>query len=74
MECRPPREQSHTCEYAAAGQPEEVLKSPTFARIAMLLTWILDRRVRGHDGVVGDPAIVQGDATILDSRITLSFV
>ena len=43
-------------EFAAAEQPPDVVKTELFGRIARVSDLGLDRGVRRHDGVVGDPA------------------
>jgi hypothetical protein len=61
-------------EYAAADQPAEVVNSERFDRITTLLTWIWVAVFAAMTVSSSIPPIVQGDATILDTRTPLSFV
>jgi hypothetical protein len=61
-------------EFAEADQPPEVVKSEVFARITVLLTWIWVAAFAGMTVSSLIPPIVQGDATILDTKTPLSFV
>lgn len=61
-------------EFAEVGQPKEVIESEPFARITSLLTWIWIAAFGGMTVSSAIPPIVQGDATILDTRTPLSFV
>ncbi|GAB3234337.1 hypothetical protein [Mycolicibacterium hippocampi] len=61
-------------EFAVVGQPKEVIDSEPFARITSLLTWIWIAAFGGMALSSAIPPIVQGDATILDTRTPLSFV
>ncbi|MCX2929501.1 hypothetical protein ORI20_04400 [Mycobacterium sp. CVI_P3] len=61
-------------EFAAAGRPDEVVKSALFARITSLLTWIWIAAFAGMTVSSAIPPIVQGDATILDTKTPLSFL
>ena len=61
-------------EFAEVGQPKEVIESEPFARITSLLTWIWIAAFGGMTVSSAIPPIVQGDATILDTRSPLSFV
>lgn len=61
-------------EFAVVGQPKEVIESEPFARITSLLTWIWIAAFAGMTLSSAIPPIVQGDATILDTRTPLSFV
>jgi len=61
-------------EFAEAGQPKEVVESEPFARITSLLTWIWIAVFGGMTVSSAIPPIVQGDATLLDTRTPLSFV
>ena len=61
-------------EFADVGQPKEVIESEPFARITSLLTWIWIAAFGGMTVSSAIPPIVQGDATILDTRTPLSFV
>ena len=61
-------------EFAAAGQPKDIIGSDLFAGITTRLTWIWVV-VFGLMTVSSSiPPIVQGDATILDTRSPLSYV
>ena len=61
-------------EFAAVGRPDEVVESEPFARITTLLTWIWVGAFAGMTISSAIPPILQGDATILDTRTPLSFV
>ena len=61
-------------EFAEVDQPEEVIKSELFGRITTLLTWIWVGVFAGMTVSSAIPPIVQGDATILDTKTPLSFV
>ena len=61
-------------EFAEAGQPKEVVESDLFAKITTLLTWIWIAAFAGMTVSSAIPPIVQGDATILDTKTPLSFV
>jgi hypothetical protein len=61
-------------EFAEVDQPPEVVKSELFGRITTLLTWIWVGAFAGMTVSSAIPPIVQGDATILDTRTPLSFV
>lgn len=61
-------------EFAEVGQPPEVLNSELFARITTRLTWIWIALFALMTLSCMIPPIVQGDATILDTRTPLSFV
>ncbi|WP_178358553.1 hypothetical protein [Mycolicibacterium hippocampi] len=61
-------------EFAVVGQPKEVVESEAFARITLLLTWIWIAAFGGMTVSSAIPPIVQGDATILDTRTPLSFI
>lgn len=61
-------------EFAAAGQPPGVVESDLFKRIVTILTWIWVGAFAGMTISSAIPPIVQGDATILDTRTPLSFV
>jgi hypothetical protein len=56
------------------GQPPEVVKSEEFGRITTLLTWIWVAAFAAMTVSSSIPPIVQGDATILDTKTPLSFV
>ena len=61
-------------EFAEVGQPKEVIESDLFAKITTLLTWIWVAAFAGMTVSSAIPPIVQGDATILDTKTPLSFV
>ncbi|MGV9802471.1 hypothetical protein ACWDTP_30925 [Mycobacterium sp. NPDC003449] len=61
-------------EFAEAGQPPGVVASDLFQRIVTILTWIWVGAFAGMTISSAIPPIVQGDATILDTRTPLSFV
>jgi hypothetical protein len=61
-------------EFAAVGQPPEVVDSDLFGTITNRLTWIWVAVFAGMTISSAIPPIVQGDATILDIRTPLSFV
>lgn len=61
-------------EFAAADQPDEVVTSAAFRRITLVLTWIWVGAFAGMTVSSAIPPIVQGDATILDTRTPLSFL
>lgn len=61
-------------EFAEVDQPDEVTKSELFGQIATLLTWIWVAAFAGMTVSSAIPPIVQGDATILDTKTPLSFV
>ncbi|MDT5210596.1 MAG: hypothetical protein QOF67_3011 [Mycobacterium sp.] len=61
-------------EFAEVDQPKEVIESPLFAKITTLLTWIWVGAFAGMTVSSAIPPIVQGDATILDTKTPLSFV
>lgn len=61
-------------EFAAAGQPPGVVESDLFKRIVAILTWIWVGAFAGMTISSAIPPIVQGDATILDTKTPLSFV
>lgn len=61
-------------EFAAAGRPDDVVNSELFGRITTLLTWIWVAAFAGMTVSSAIPPIVQGDATILDTKTPLSFV
>ena len=61
-------------EFAAAEQPEDVIKTELFRRIVGLLTWLWIAAFAGMSVSSAIPPIVDGKATILDTRTPLSFV
>ncbi|MBV8927813.1 MAG: hypothetical protein JO152_01640, partial [Mycobacteriaceae bacterium] len=61
-------------EFAEADQPPDVVNTDLFARITTLLTWIWVAAFAGMTVSSAIPPIVEGDATILDTKTPLSFV
>lgn len=61
-------------EFAEAGQPPGVVESDLFRRIVAILTWIWVAAFAGMTISSLIPPIVQGDATILDTKTPLSFI
>jgi hypothetical protein len=61
-------------EYAEVDQPPEVVESELFGRITTLLTWIWVAAFAGMTLSSSIPPIVEGNATILDTKTPLSFV
>jgi hypothetical protein len=61
-------------EFAAAEQPPDVVKTELFGRITRVLTWIWIAAFAGMTVSSAIPPIVEGDATILDTKTPLSFV
>ena len=61
-------------EFAVVGQPKEVIESEPFERITAVLTWIWIVAFGGMTVSSAVPPLIQGDATILDTRTPLSFV
>ena len=61
-------------EFAEVDQPPEVVKSEVFARITNLLTWVWVAAFAGMTVSSLIPPIVEGNATILDTKTPLSFV
>ena len=61
-------------EFAASGRPDDVVNSDLFKKITKLLTWIWVAAFAGMTISSAIPPIVQGDATILDTKTPLSFV
>ncbi|CAJ1503432.1 hypothetical protein [[Mycobacterium] burgundiense] len=61
-------------EFAEVGQPPGIVESDLFKRITAVLTWIWVAAFAGMTVSSAIPPIVQGDATILDTRTPLSFV
>jgi hypothetical protein len=60
-------------DFAVVGQPKEVIESEPFARITSMLTWIWIAAFGGMTVSSAIPPLVQGDATILDTKDPLSF-
>jgi hypothetical protein len=61
-------------EFAAAEQPADVVKTELFGRIVTIVTWIWIVTFAGMTVSSAIPPIVQGDATIHDTKTPLSFV
>jgi hypothetical protein len=61
-------------EFAAVGQPADVVDSDLFGSITTRLTWIWVAVFAAMTISSAIPPIMQGDATILDTRTPLSFV
>ena len=61
-------------EFATADQPAEVVNSAVFQRITLVLTWIWVAAFAGMTMSSAIPPLVQGDATILDTKTPLSFL
>ncbi|MGH3594528.1 MAG: hypothetical protein ACRDUT_00885 [Mycobacterium sp.] len=61
-------------EFAEADQPPEVINSDLFGQITARLTWVWVAVFVGMTVSSSIPPIVQGDATILDTKTPLSFV
>jgi hypothetical protein len=61
-------------EFAEREQPAEVIASDLFGRITAVLTWVWVAAFAGMTVSSAIPPMVQGDATILDTKMPLSFV
>lgn len=61
-------------EFAAVEQPADVIKTDLFGRVTKLLTWIWVATFAGMTVSSLIPAIVHGNATLLDTTTPLSFV
>jgi hypothetical protein len=61
-------------EFAAAEQPDDVVRTELFGRIVTLLTWLWVAAFAGMTVSSAIPPIVDGNATILDTQTPLSFV
>jgi len=61
-------------EFAAAGQPADVVKTELFGRNVTVLTWIWVAAFAGMTVSSAIPPIVDRNATILDTKTPLSFV
>jgi hypothetical protein len=61
-------------EFAAAEQPADVVKTELFGRVVRVLTWVWVAAFAGMTVSSAIPPIVEGDATILDTKTPLSFV
>ena len=66
--------QAVRAQFATADQPAEVVNSAVFQRITLVLTWIWVAAFAGMTISSAIPPIVQGDATILDTKTPLSFL
>ncbi len=61
-------------EFAAAEQPADVVKTELFDRMARLLTWIWVATFAAMTVSSAIPSVVDGNASILDTKTPLSFV
>jgi hypothetical protein len=61
-------------EFAAAEQPDDVVRMELFGRIVTLLTWLWVAAFAGMTVSSAIPPIVDGNATILDTQTPLAFV
>jgi hypothetical protein len=61
-------------EFAEAGQPADIVKTDVFGRIVTTITWVWVAAFGLMTVSAAIPPIVQGDATLLDTRTPLSFV
>ena len=61
-------------EIAAAEQPPDVVKTELFTRITTVLTWVWVAAFAGMTVSAAIPPLVQGSATILDTKAPLSFI
>ena len=61
-------------EFAAAEQPDDVVKTELFGRVIRVLIWIWVATFAGMTVSSVIPPIVQNNATILDTKTPLSFV
>lgn len=61
-------------EFAEVGQPKEVIETALFKKITNVLTWIWVAAFGGMTVSSAIPPIVDGGATILDTKTPLSFV
>jgi len=61
-------------EFAAAEQPDDVVKTGLFGRVVRLLTWLWIAAFAGMTVSSAIPPIVDAKATILDTKTPLSFV
>jgi putative Mn2+ efflux pump MntP len=61
-------------EFAEVDQAPEVVKSELFAHITTSITWLWVGAFAGMTVSSAIPPIVQGDATLLDTRSPLSFI
>ena len=61
-------------EFAAAEQPDDVVKTELFGRMVTVLTWVWIAAFAGMTASSAIPPIVDANATILDTKTPLSFV
>jgi uncharacterized membrane protein len=61
-------------EFAEVGQPPTVISSESFVRITTHLTWVWTAAFAGMTVSSAIPPMLQGSASILDTRTPLSFV
>ncbi|OBI86590.1 hypothetical protein [Mycobacterium asiaticum] len=61
-------------EYAAAEQPADIINTDLFKRVTTVLTWIWVAAFAGMTVSSAIPPLVQGNATILDTKTPLSFL
>lgn len=61
-------------EFAAAEQPPDVVNTEVFRRVTTVLTWVWVAAFAGMTISSAIPAVVEGNATILDTKTPLSFV
>lgn len=61
-------------EYAAAEQPADIINTDLFKRVTTMLTWIWVAAFAGMTISSAIPPLVQGNATILDTKTPLSFL
>lgn len=61
-------------EYAAAEQPADIINTDLFKRVTTALTWIWVAAFAGMTVSSAIPPLIQGNATILDTKTPLSFL
>jgi hypothetical protein len=61
-------------EFAAAEQPDDVVKTELFRRLVTVLTWVWIAALAGMTVSSAVPPIADANATILDTKAPLSFV
>ena len=61
-------------EFAAAEQPDDVVKTELFGRMVTVLTWVWIAAFAGMTVASVIPPIVDANATILDTKTPLSYV
>jgi hypothetical protein len=61
-------------EFAAAEQPDDVVKTELFARMVAVLTWVWIAAFAGMTVASAIPPIVDANATVLDTKTPLSYV